>query len=160
MKDEINKIIGICELKSLVLLDEIKPLILSVLFLILTSFIHVTYDLTRNGGDIYKVIDKYVTYLNNATVKDKIEKERKEKEYMELLSLKLKVCDKEKELGYSSKTIFDMVDQCQRYKIKYDDLKQNITKQQRGNIYEYFNNGFNIYISNYNNKKRKENKKA
>ncbi|EHY3123936.1 hypothetical protein K4B92_005284, partial [Escherichia coli] len=124
MKDEINKIIGICEIKSLVLLDEIKPLILSVLFLILTSFIHVTYDLTRNGGDIYKVIDKYVTYLNNATVKDKIEKERKEKEYMELLSLKLKVCDKEKELGYSSKTIFDMVDQCQRYKIKYDDLKQ------------------------------------
>lgn len=126
MKDEINKIIGICELKSLVLLDEIKPLILSVLFLILTSFIHVTYDLTRNGGDIYKVIDKYVTYLNNATVKDKIEKKRKEKEYMELLSLKLKVCDKEKELGYSSKTIFDMVDQCQRYKIKYDDLKQKI----------------------------------
>ncbi|EAT9903188.1 hypothetical protein OQN31_23760 [Citrobacter freundii] len=128
MKDEINKIIGICELKSLVLLDEIKPLILSVLFLILTSFIHVTYDLTRNGGDIYKVIDKYVTYLNNATVKDKIEKERKEKEYMELLSLKLKVCDKEKELGYSSKTIFDMVDQCQRYKIKYDDLKQKYNK--------------------------------
>lgn len=128
MKDEINKIIGICELKSLVLLDEIKPLILSVLFLILTSFIHVTYDLTRNGGDIYKVIDKYVTYLNNATVKDKIEKKRKEKEYMELLSLKLKVCDKEKELGYSSKTIFDMVDQCQRYKIKYDDLKQKYNK--------------------------------
>ncbi|ECN4237451.1 hypothetical protein ACMGLE_22525 [Enterobacter hormaechei] len=128
MKDEINKIIGMCELKSLVLLDEIKPLILSVLFLILTSFIHVTYDLTRNGGDIYKVIDKYVTYLNNATVKDKIEKERKEKEYMELLSLKLKVCDKEKELGYSSKTIFDMVDQCQRYKIKYDDLKQKYNK--------------------------------
>lgn len=128
MKDEINKIIGICELKSLVLLDEIKPLILSVLFLILTSFIHVTYDLTRNGGDIYKVIDKYVTYLKNATVKDKIEKERKEKEYMELLSLKLKVCDKEKELGYSSKTIFDMVDQCQRYKIKYDDLKQKYNK--------------------------------
>lgn len=128
MKDEINKIIGICELKSLVLLDEIKPLILSVLFLILTSFIHVTYDLTRNGGDIYKVIDKYVTYLNNATVKDKIEKERKEKKYMELLSLKLKVCDKEKELGYSSKTIFDMVDQCQRYKIKYDDLKQKYNK--------------------------------
>ena len=128
MKDEINKIIGICELKSLVLLDAIKPLILSVLFLILTSFIHVTYDLTRNGGDIYKVIDKYVTYLNNATVKDKIEKERKEKEYMELLSLKLKVCDKEKELGYSSKTIFDMVDQCQRYKIKYDDLKQKYNK--------------------------------
>lgn len=128
MKDEIDKIIGICELKSLVLLDEIKPLILSVLFLILTSFIHVTYDLTRNGGDIYKVIDKYVTYLNNATVKDKIEKERKEKEYMELLSLKLKVCDKEKELGYSSKTIFDMVDQCQRYKIKYDDLKQKYNK--------------------------------
>lgn len=128
MKDEINKIIGICELKSLVLLDEIKPLILSVLFLILTSFIHVTYDLTRNGGDIYKVIDKYVTYLNNATVKDKIEKERKEKEYMGLLSLKLKVCDKEKELGYSSKTIFDMVDQCQRYKIKYDDLKQKYNK--------------------------------
>lgn len=128
MKDEINKIIGICELKSLVLLDEIKPLILSVLFLILTSFIHVTYDLTRNGGDIYKAIDKYVTYLNNATVKDKIEKERKEKEYMELLSLKLKVCDKEKELGYSSKTIFDMVDQCQRYKIKYDDLKQKYNK--------------------------------
>ncbi|EDJ2321509.1 hypothetical protein CGB29_22770 [Salmonella enterica subsp. enterica serovar Mbandaka] len=128
MKDEINKIIGICELKSLVLLDEIKPLILSVLFLILTSFIHVTYDLTRNGGDIYKVIDKYVTYLNNSTVKDKIEKERKEKEYMELLSLKLKVCDKEKELGYSSKTIFDMVDQCQRYKIKYDDLKQKYNK--------------------------------
>ncbi|EIY1159679.1 hypothetical protein MME90_004413 [Enterobacter hormaechei] len=128
MKDEINKIIGICELKSLVLLDEIKPLILSVLFLILTSFIHVTYDLTRNGGNIYKVIDKYVTYLNNATVKDKIEKERKEKEYMELLSLKLKVCDKEKELGYSSKTIFDMVDQCQRYKIKYDDLKQKYNK--------------------------------
>ncbi|HFK1700314.1 TPA: hypothetical protein ACG058_004448 [Escherichia coli] len=128
MKDEINKIIGICELKSLVLLDEIKPLILSVLFLILTSFIHVTYDLTRNGGDIYKVIDKYVTYLNNATVKDKIEKDRKEKEYMELLSLKLKVCDKEKELGYSSKTIFDMVDQCQRYKIKYDDLKQKYNK--------------------------------
>ncbi|ELO4884832.1 hypothetical protein QUQ34_004062 [Escherichia coli] len=128
MKDEINKIIGICELKSLVLLDEIKPLILSVLFLILTSFIHVTYDLTRNGGDIYKVIDKYVTYLNNATVKDKIEKERKEKEYMELLSLKLKVCDKEKELGYSSKTIFDMVDQCQRYKINYDDLKQKYNK--------------------------------
>lgn len=128
MKDAINKIIGICELKSLVLLDEIKPLILSVLFLILTSFIHVTYDLTRNGGDIYKVIDKYVTYLNNATVKDKIEKERKEKEYMELLSLKLKVCDKEKELGYSSKTIFDMVDQCQRYKIKYDDLKQKYNK--------------------------------
>ncbi|WP_163521017.1 hypothetical protein [Klebsiella michiganensis] len=128
MKDEINKIIGICALKSLVLLDEIKPLILSVLFLILTSFIHVTYDLTRNGGDIYKVIDKYVTYLNNATVKDKIEKERKEKEYMELLSLKLKVCDKEKELGYSSKTIFDMVDQCQRYKIKYDDLKQKYNK--------------------------------
>lgn len=128
MKDEINKIIGICELKSLVLLDEIKPLILSVLFLILTSFIHVTYDLTRNGGDIYKVIDKYVTYLNNATVKDKIEKERKEKEYMELLSLKLKVCDKEKELGYSSKTIFDMVDQCQRYKTKYDDLKQKYNK--------------------------------
>ncbi|HDV8269962.1 TPA: hypothetical protein RJ963_004710 [Enterobacter hormaechei] len=128
MKDEINKIIGICELKSLVLLDEIKPLILSVLFLILTSFIHVTYDLTRNGGDIYKVIDKYVTYLNNATVKDKIEKERKEKEYMELLSLKLKVCDKEKELGYSNKTIFDMVDQCQRYKIKYDDLKQKYNK--------------------------------
>ncbi|WP_427328997.1 hypothetical protein ACQHNS_27000 (plasmid) [Enterobacter hormaechei] len=128
MKDEINKIIGICELKSLVLLDEIKPLILSVLFLILTSFIHVTYDLTRNGGDIYKVIDKYVTYLNNATVKDKIEKERKEKEYMELFSLKLKVCDKEKELGYSSKTIFDMVDQCQRYKIKYDDLKQKYNK--------------------------------
>ncbi|AXG20925.1 TPA: hypothetical protein MD884_004783 [Escherichia coli] len=128
MKDEINKIIGICEIKSLVLLDEIKPLILSVLFLILTSFIHVTYDLTRNGGDIYKVIDKYVTYLNNATVKDKIEKERKEKEYMELLSLKLKVCDKEKELGYSSKTIFDMVDQCQRYKIKYDDLKQKYNK--------------------------------
>lgn len=128
MKDEINKIIGICELKSLVLLDEIKPLILSVLFLILTSFIHVTYDLTRNGGDIYKVIDKYVTYLNNGTVKDKIEKERKEKEYMELLSLKLKVCDKEKELGYSSKTIFDMVDQCQRYKIKYDDLKQKYNK--------------------------------
>lgn len=128
MKDEINKIIGICELKSLVLLDEIKPLILSVLFLILTSFIHVTYDLTRNGGDIYKVIDKYVTYLNNATVKDKIEKERKEKEYMELLSLKLKVCDKEKELGYSSKTIFDMVDQCQRYKIKYDDIKQKYNK--------------------------------
>ncbi|EIF7631193.1 hypothetical protein LFY51_004409 [Salmonella enterica] len=128
MKDEINKIIGICELKYLVLLDEIKPLILSVLFLILTSFIHVTYDLTRNGGDIYKVIDKYVTYLNNATVKDKIEKERKEKEYMELLSLKLKVCDKEKELGYSSKTIFDMVDQCQRYKIKYDDLKQKYNK--------------------------------
>lgn len=128
MKDEINKIIGICGLKSLVLLDEIKPLILSVLFLILTSFIHVTYDLTRNGGDIYKVIDKYVTYLNNATVKDKIEKERKEKEYMELLSLKLKVCDKEKELGYSSKTIFDMVDQCQRYKIKYDDLKQKYNK--------------------------------
>ncbi|EBC2181994.1 hypothetical protein CVW52_22915 [Salmonella enterica] len=128
MKDEINKIIGICELKSLVLLDEIKPLILSVLFLILTSFIHVTYDLTRNGGDIYKVIDKYVTYLNNATVKDKIEKERKEKEYMELLSLKLKVCDKEKELGYSSKTIFDMVNQCQRYKIKYDDLKQKYNK--------------------------------
>ncbi|ENJ6012832.1 hypothetical protein ACV1L9_26725 [Klebsiella pneumoniae] len=128
MKDEINKIIGICELKSLVLLDEIKPLILSVLFLILTSFIHVTYDLTRNGGDIYKVIDKYVTYLNNATVKDKIEKERKEKEYMELLSLKLKVCDKEKELGYSSKTIFDMVDQCQRYKIKHDDLKQKYNK--------------------------------
>lgn len=104
MKDEINKIIGICELKSLVLLDEIKPLILSVLFLILTSFIHVTYDLTRNGGDIYKVIDKYVTYLN------------------------IKVCDKEKELGYSSKTIFDMVDQCQRYKIKYDDLKQKYNK--------------------------------
>lgn len=128
MKDEINKIIGICELESLVLLDEIKPLILSVLFLILTSFIHVTYDLTRNGGDIYKVIDKYVTYLNNATVKDKIEKERKEKKYMELLSLKLKVCDKEKELGYSSKTIFDMVDQCQRYKIKYDDLKQKYNK--------------------------------
>ncbi|EGI2001380.1 hypothetical protein IU825_004520 [Salmonella enterica] len=128
MKDEINKIIGICELKSLVLLDEIKPLISSVLFLILTSFIHVTYDLTRNGGNIYKVIDKYVTYLNNATVKDKIEKERKEKEYMELLSLKLKVCDKEKELGYSSKTIFDMVDQCQRYKIKYDDLKQKYNK--------------------------------
>lgn len=128
MKYEINKIIGICELKSLVLLDEINPLILSVLFLILTSFIHVTYDLTRNGGDIYKVIDKYVTYLNNATVKDKIEKERKEKEYMELLSLKLKVCDKEKELGYSSKTIFDMVDQCQRYKIKYDDLKQKYNK--------------------------------
>lgn len=128
MKDEINKIIGMCELRSLVLLDEIKPLILSVLFLILTSFIHVTYDLTRNGGDIYKVIDKYVTYLNNATVKDKIEKERKEKEYMELLSLKLKVCDKEKELGYSSKTIFDMVDQCQRYKIKYDDLKQKYNK--------------------------------
>lgn len=128
MKDEINKIIGICELKSLVLLDEIKPLILSVLFLILTSFIHVTYDLTRNGGDIYKVIDKYVTYLNNATVKDKIEKERKEKEYIELLSLKLKVCDKEKELGYSSKTNFDMVDQCQRYKIKYDDLKQKYNK--------------------------------
>ncbi|PUX18530.1 hypothetical protein [Cronobacter malonaticus] len=128
MKDEINKIIGICELKSLVLLDEIKLLILSVLFLILTSFIHVTYDLTRNGGDIYKVIDKYVTYLNNATVKDKIEKERKEKEYMELLSLKLKVCDKEKELGYSSKTIFDMVDQCQRYKIKHDDLKQKYNK--------------------------------
>ncbi|EBH8147902.1 hypothetical protein AU874_22465 [Salmonella enterica subsp. enterica serovar Paratyphi B str. SPB7] len=128
MKDEINKIIGICELKSLVLLDEIKPFILSVLFLILTSFIHVTYDLTRNGGDIYKVIDKYVTYFNNATVKDKIEKERKEKEYMELLSLKLKVCDKEKELGYSSKTIFDMVDQCQRYKIKYDDLKQKYNK--------------------------------
>ncbi|HBY6727725.1 TPA: hypothetical protein MI508_27785 [Klebsiella pneumoniae] len=128
MKDEINKIIGICELKSLVLLDEIKPLILSVLFLILTSFIHVTYDLTRNGGDIYKVIDKYVTYLNNATVKDKMEKERKEKEYMELLSLKLKVCDKEKELGYSSKTIFDMVDQCQRYKIKHDDLKQKYNK--------------------------------
>lgn len=99
-----------------------------MLFLILTSFIHVTYDLTRNGGDIYKVIDKYVTYLNNATVKDKIEKERKEKEYMELLSLKLKVCDKEKELGYSSKTIFDMVDQCQRYKIKYDDLKQKYNK--------------------------------
>ncbi|WP_119002295.1 hypothetical protein [Salmonella enterica] len=129
MKDEINKIIGICELKSLVLFDEIKPLILSVLFLILTSFIHVTYDLTRNGGDIYKVIDKYVTYLNNATVKDKIEKERKEKEYMELLSLKLKVCDKEKELGYSSKTIFDIVDQCQRYKIKYDDLKQKENKK-------------------------------
>lgn len=128
MKDEINKIIGMCELRSLVLLDEIKPLILSVLFLILTSFIHVTYDLTRNGGDIYKVIDKYVTYLNDATVKDKIEKERKEKEYMELLSLKLKVCDKEKELGYSSKTIFDMVDQCQRYKIKYDDLKQKYNK--------------------------------
>ncbi|MGU7895495.1 hypothetical protein [Escherichia coli] len=128
MKDKIKDIIEICEFKSLVLLDELKPLILSVLFLILTSFIHVTYDLTRNGGDIYKVIDKYVTYLNNATVKDKIEKERKEKEYMELLSLKLKVCDKEKELGYSSKTIFDMVDQCQRYKIKYDDLKQKYNK--------------------------------
>ncbi|MDU7385928.1 MAG: hypothetical protein E7L13_08855 [Finegoldia magna] len=131
MKDEIKKIIEICEFKSLVLLDEIKPLILSVLFLILTSFIHVSYDLTRNGGDIYKVIDKYVTYLNNVTVKDKIEKERKEKEYMELLSLKLKVCDKEKELGYSSKTIFDMVDQCQRYKVKHDNLKEkyNITKK-------------------------------
>ncbi|EEM1700932.1 hypothetical protein GIB75_22540 [Salmonella enterica] len=47
---------------------------------------------------------------------------------MELLSLKLKVCDKEKELGYSSKTIFDMVDQCQRYKIKHDDLKQKYNK--------------------------------
>lgn len=128
MKDEIKKIIGICEFKSLVLLDETKPLILSVLFLIITSFIHVSYDLTRNGGDIYKVIDKYVTYLNNVTVKDKIEKERKEKEYMELLSLKLNVCDKEKELGYSSKTIFDMVDQCQRYKIKHDDLKQKYNK--------------------------------
>ncbi|AZV12445.1 MULTISPECIES: hypothetical protein [Salmonella] len=136
MKYKIKKIIGICEFKSLVLLDEIKPLILSVLFLILTSFIHVTYDLTRNGGDIYNVIDKYVTFLNNATVKDKIEKERKEKEYMELLSLKLKVCDKEKELGYSSKTIFDMVDQCQRYKIKYDDLKEkyNTTKESKNEI--------------------------
>lgn len=136
MKDEIKKIIEICEFKSLVLLDEIKPLILSVLFLILTSFIHVSYDLTRNGGDIYKVIDKYVTYLNNVTVKDKIEKERKEKEYMELLSLKLKVCDKEKELGYSSKTIFDMVDQCQRYKVKHDNLKEkyNITKESKNEI--------------------------
>ncbi|EFR7498126.1 hypothetical protein H0Z63_004672 [Salmonella enterica] len=136
MKDEIKKIIGICELKSLVLLDEIKPLILSVLFLIITSFIHVSYDLTRNGGDIYKVIDKYVTYLNNVTVKDKIEKERKEKEYMELLSLKLKVCDKEKELGYSSKTIFDMVDQCQRYKVRHDNLKEkyNITKESKNEI--------------------------
>ncbi|EFS7273694.1 hypothetical protein HWZ82_004336 [Salmonella enterica] len=136
MKDEIKKIIEICEFKSLVLLDEIKPLILSVLFLILTSFIHLSYDLTRNGGDIYKVIDKYVTYLNNVTVKDKIEKERKEKEYMELLSLKLKVCDKEKELGYSSKTIFDMVDQCQRYKVKHDNLKEkyNITKESKNEI--------------------------
>ena len=136
MKDEIKKIIEICEFKSLVLLDEIKPLILSVLFLILTSFIHVSYDLTRNGGDIYKVIDKYVTYLNNVTVKDKIEKERKEKEYMELLILKLKVCDKEKELGYSSKTIFDMVDQCQRYKVKHDNLKEkyNITKESKNEI--------------------------
>ncbi|EJU8412772.1 hypothetical protein N5U84_004408 [Salmonella enterica] len=136
MKDEIKKIIGICELKSLVLLDEIKPLILSVLFLIITSFIHVSYDLTWNGGDIYKVIDKYVTYLNNVTVKDKIEKERKEKEYMELLSLKLKVCDKEKELGYSSKTIFDMVDQCQRYKVRHDNLKEkyNITKESKNEI--------------------------
>ncbi|EKC6574214.1 hypothetical protein OP575_004572 [Salmonella enterica] len=136
MKDEIKKIIEICEFKSLVLLDEIKPLILSVLFLILTSFIHLSYDLTRNGGDIYKVIDKYVTYLNNVTVKDKIEKERKEKEYMELLSLKLKVCNKEKELGYSSKTIFDMVDQCQRYKVKHDNLKEkyNITKESKNEI--------------------------
>lgn len=136
MKDEIKKIIEICEFKSLVLLDEIKPLILSVLFLILTSFIHVSYDLTRNGGDIYKVIDKYVTYLNNVTVKDKIEKERKEKEYMELLSLKLKVCDKEKELGYSSKTIFDMVDLCQRYKVRHDNLKEkyNITKESKNEI--------------------------
>ncbi|EBB1417852.1 hypothetical protein CIU70_22420 [Salmonella enterica] len=136
MKDKIKKIIEICEFKSLVLLDEIKPLILSVLFLILTSFIHLSYDLTRNGGDIYKVIDKYVTYLNNVTVKDKIEKERKEKEYMELLSLKLKVCDKEKELGYSSKTIFDMVDQCQRYKVKHDNLKEkyNITKESKNEI--------------------------
>ncbi|EHG9930770.1 hypothetical protein VXH60_004439 [Salmonella enterica] len=136
MKDEIKKIIEICEFKCLVLLDEIKPLILSVLFLILTSFIHVSYDLTRNGGDIYKVIDKHVTYLNNVTIKDKIEKERKEKEYMELLSLKLKVCDKEKELGYSSKTTFDMVDQCQRYKIKHDDLKEkyNTTKESRNEI--------------------------
>ncbi|EIE9390918.1 hypothetical protein LFC00_004514 [Salmonella enterica] len=136
MKDKIKKIIEICEFKSLVLLDEIKPLILSVLFLILTSFIHLSYDLTRNGGDIYKVIDKYVTYLNNVTVKDKIEKERKEKEYMELLSLKLKVCDKEKELGYSSKTIFDMVDQCQRYKVRHDNLKEkyNITKESENEI--------------------------
>lgn len=136
MKDEIKKIIEICEFKSLVLLDEIKPLILSVLFLILTSFIHVSYELTRNGGDIYKVIDKYVTYLNNVTVKDKIEKERKEKEYMELLSLKLKVCDKEKELGYSSKTIFDMVDLCQRYKVRHDNLKEkyNITKESKNEI--------------------------
>lgn len=128
MKDKIKDIIEICEFKSLVLLDELKPLMISALIIILTSFIHITADLTKNGGDIYKVIDKHVTYWNNVTVKDKIEKERKEKEYMELLSLKLKVCDKEKELGYSSKTIFDMVDQCQRYKIKYDDLKQKYNK--------------------------------
>ncbi|HBZ4073709.1 TPA: hypothetical protein MG581_26300 [Klebsiella pneumoniae] len=136
MKDKIKNIIEICEFKSLVLLDELKPLMLSVLLLILTSFIHITADLTKNGGDIYKVIDKYVTYWNNVTIKDKIEKERKEREYMGLLSLKLKVCDKEKELGYSSKTMFDMVDQCLRYKIKYDDLKEkyNTTKESKNEI--------------------------
>ncbi|EHG5578158.1 hypothetical protein J5M93_004519 [Salmonella enterica] len=136
MKDEIKRIIEICEFKSLVLLDELKPLMLSVIILILTSFMHITADLTKNGGDVYKAIDKYVTHLNSVTVKEKIEKERKEKEYMELLSLKLKVCDKEKELGYSSKTIFDMVDQCLRYKIKYDNLKEkyNTTKESKNEI--------------------------
>ncbi|HDU1537651.1 TPA: hypothetical protein REW70_004458 [Klebsiella pneumoniae] len=129
MKDKIRDIIEICEFKSLVLFDELKPLMLSALIIILTSFIHITADLTKNGGDIYKVIDKHVTYWNNVTVKEKIEKDRKEKEYMELLSLKLKVCDKEKELGYSSKTLFDMVDQCLRYKTKYDDLKQKYNKK-------------------------------
>lgn len=129
MKDEIKDIIEICEFKSLVLLDELKPLMISALIIILTSFIHITADITKNGGYIYKVIDKHVTYWNNVTVKDKIDKERKEKEYMELFSLKLKVCDKEKELGYSNSSIFDNESPCLRYKTKYDDLKQKYNKK-------------------------------
>lgn len=109
MKDEGKKITESVEFKSLFLLVMTAILILSI---------YIIYGLN------IKNINKYITDRNNLTSKEKIENERREKEFMELLNLKLKVCDKEKEMGFD----FDINDKCMRYKIMYDHLKQKYNK--------------------------------
>ncbi|EPG2772099.1 TPA: hypothetical protein ACYUYS_005374 [Klebsiella pneumoniae] len=113
MKNERKKITETVEFKSLFLLIMTAILILSI---------YIMYGLNM------KNINNFIKDQDNLTSKEKIEIERREKEYMELLSLKLKVCDKEKELGYSNSSIFDNESPCLRYKIKYDQLKQKYNK--------------------------------
>lgn len=109
MKDEMKNITETVEFKSLFLLIMTAILILSI---------YIMYGLNM------KNINKFITDRDNLTSKEKIENERREKEFMELLNLKLKVCDKEKEMGFD----FDINGKCMRYKIMYDHLKQKYNK--------------------------------
>ena len=109
MKDERKKITDTVEFKSLFLLIMTAILILSI---------HIMYWLNMEN------INKFISDQDNLTSKEKIENDRREKEFMELLNLKLKVCDKEKEMGFD----FDINDKCMRYKIMYDHLKQKYNK--------------------------------